>query len=59
MVKFEQIICLEQVVEFVEKQVDGVFKFVINLEMYYLKMVIIIVGNGVFKLRKFEFELVE
>ena len=37
MAKFDQTICLEQAVESVEKQADGVFKLVTNSETHYSK----------------------
>ncbi|MCY8451236.1 ferredoxin--NADP reductase 2, partial [Bacillus spizizenii] len=56
MAKFDQTICLEQAVESVEKQADGVFKLVTNEETHYSKTVIITAGNGAFKPRKLELE---
>ncbi|WGE03854.2 ferredoxin--NADP reductase 2 [Bacillus subtilis] len=59
MAKFDQTICLEQAVESVEKQADGVFKLVTNEETHYSKTVIITAGNGAFKPRKLELENAE
>ncbi|MRX73203.1 SidA/IucD/PvdA family monooxygenase [Bacillus lacus] len=54
--QFEQAICLEQAVETVEKQADGVFKLTTNSETHYTKTIIITAGNGAFKPRKLELE---
>ncbi|CEG24915.1 ferredoxin--NADP reductase 2 [Peribacillus castrilensis] len=56
MAKFESTICLEQAVETVEKQVDGVFKLTTNNEVHYSKTIVITAGNGAFQPRKIELE---
>ncbi|OIS83321.1 ferredoxin--NADP(+) reductase, partial [Bacillus licheniformis] len=56
MAKFDQTVCLEQAVESVEKQADGIFKLVTNKEIHYSKTVIITAGNGAFQPRKLELE---
>ncbi len=57
--KFDQTICLEQVVETVEKQADGIFKLVTNQEIHYSKTIIITAGNGAFQPRKLELDAAE
>lgn len=59
MEKFEQTVCLEQAVETVEKQADGVFKLITNKETHYTKTIIITAGNGAFQPRKLELENAE
>ena len=54
MSKFEPTICLEEAVQTIEKQEDGVFKLVTNKETHYSKSVIITAGNGAFKPRPLE-----
>lgn len=54
MAKFDQTVCLEQAVESVEKQADGIFKLVTNKEIHYSKTVIITAGNGAFQPRRLE-----
>ncbi|WP_026694630.1 NAD(P)/FAD-dependent oxidoreductase [Peribacillus kribbensis] len=56
MQKFEQKICLEQAVEKVEKQADGVFKITTNEEIHFSKTIIITAGNGAFQPRRLELE---
>jgi ferredoxin/flavodoxin---NADP+ reductase len=56
MAKFNPTICLEQSVDTVEKQEDGVFKLTTNSEIHFTKTVIITAGNGAFKPRKLELE---
>ncbi|MFC4323495.1 ferredoxin--NADP reductase 2 [Litchfieldia salsa] len=56
MAKFDPTICLEQSVDTVEKQADGVFKLTTNSEIHFTKTVIITAGNGAFKPRKLELE---
>ncbi|MDA7028022.1 ferredoxin--NADP reductase 2 [Bacillus sp. CLL-7-23] len=56
MEKFEQTICLEQAVESVEKQADGIFKLTTDREIHYSKTVIITAGNGAFQPRRLELE---
>ncbi|CUB17738.1 Ferredoxin--NADP reductase 2 [Bacillus safensis] len=57
--KFDQTICLEQAVEKVEKQADGIFKLVTNQEIHYSKTIIITAGNGAFQPRKLELDTAE
>jgi thioredoxin reductase (NADPH) len=54
MAKFEQTICLEQEVQEVEKQADGIFKLKTNKEIHYSKTIIITAGNGAFQPRKLQ-----
>ncbi|WP_242223943.1 NAD(P)/FAD-dependent oxidoreductase [Bacillus cereus group sp. BfR-BA-01380] len=54
--KFEPTICLEEAVQTLEKQEDGVFKLVTNKETHYSKSVIITAGNGAFQPRRLELE---
>ncbi|PLT30325.1 NAD(P)/FAD-dependent oxidoreductase [Peribacillus deserti] len=56
MSKFEPTVCLEQAVEKVEKQADGVFKITTNDEIHYSKTIIITAGNGAFQPRRLELE---
>ncbi|TYR78706.1 NAD(P)/FAD-dependent oxidoreductase [Priestia megaterium] len=56
MEQFNPTISLEQAVEKVEKQADGVFKLTTNEEIHYSKTIIITAGNGAFKPRKIELE---
>ncbi|MBD8070467.1 NAD(P)/FAD-dependent oxidoreductase [Bacillus sp. PS06] len=56
MSKFDPTICLEQSVDTVEKQEDGVFQLTTNSEIHYTKSVIITAGNGAFQPRKLELE---
>ncbi|MFC0270937.1 ferredoxin--NADP reductase 2 [Metabacillus herbersteinensis] len=56
MAKFEPTLALEQAVEDVEKQADGVFKITTNSEIHYTKTIIITAGNGAFQPRKLELE---
>lgn len=56
MAKFEPTLALEQAVEDVEKQADGVFKLTTNSEIHYSKTIIITAGNGAFQPRKLELE---
>jgi len=53
---FEPTICLDQSVEKLEKQEDGIFKLTTNQEIHYTKTVIITAGNGAFQPRKLELE---
>ncbi|MGG2106753.1 NAD(P)/FAD-dependent oxidoreductase [Lysinibacillus pakistanensis] len=50
--QFTSSICLEQSVEYVEKQTDGIFKLMTNSEIHYSKTIIIIAGNGAFQSKK-------
>ncbi|EDL63402.1 NAD(P)/FAD-dependent oxidoreductase [Bacillus sp. SG-1] len=56
MAQFEQTVCLEQAVENVEKQADGVFKLTTDKEVHYSKTIIITAGNGAFQPRRLELE---
>ncbi len=56
MAKFEPTVVLEQSVEKLEKQKDGVFKLTTNQEAHYSKSVIITAGNGAFQPRRLELE---
>jgi len=53
---FEPTICLNQSVEKLEKQEDGIIKLTTNQETHYTKSVIITAGNGAFQPRKLELE---
>ncbi|MEG6535274.1 NAD(P)/FAD-dependent oxidoreductase [Caldifermentibacillus hisashii] len=53
---FEPTVCLDQPVEKLEKQEDGIFKLTTNQEIHYTKTVIITAGNGAFQPRKLELE---
>ncbi|MFJ7745261.1 NAD(P)/FAD-dependent oxidoreductase [Peribacillus sp. NPDC097295] len=56
MAKFNQTIVLEQAVQEVEKQADGVFKLTTDKEIHYSKTIIITAGNGAFQPRRIELE---
>ncbi|XJZ26798.1 NAD(P)/FAD-dependent oxidoreductase [Bacillota bacterium Lsc_1132] len=56
MAKFEPAIVLEQSVEKLEKQADGVYKLTTNKEVHYTKTIIITAGNGAFQPRRLELE---
>ncbi|WP_059173600.1 NAD(P)/FAD-dependent oxidoreductase [Bacillus sp. FJAT-27445] len=56
MAKFEPAVALEQSVEKVEKQGDGVFKLTTDKETHFSKTVIITAGNGAFQPRRLELE---
>ncbi|EOR24219.1 NAD(P)/FAD-dependent oxidoreductase [Cytobacillus oceanisediminis] len=56
MKKFEQSIVLEQAVQTVEKQGDGIFKITTDKEVHYSKTIIITAGNGAFQPRRLELE---
>ena len=56
MAKFETTICLEQAVEGVEKQADGMFKLTTDKEVHFSKTIIITAGNGAFQPRRLELE---
>ncbi|MEK4653252.1 NAD(P)/FAD-dependent oxidoreductase [Niallia sp. FSL W8-0954] len=56
MKKFEQSIVLEQAVQTVEKQGDGIFKITTDKEVHYSKTIIITAGNGAFQPRQLELE---
>lgn len=50
--QFAPTICLEQSVQNVEKQPDGLFKLTTNSEIHYSKTIIITAGNGAFQPKK-------
>ncbi|MGE7185792.1 NAD(P)/FAD-dependent oxidoreductase [Peribacillus sp. NPDC006672] len=56
MAKFEQEVVLEQAVQEVEKQADGVFKLTTDKEIHYSKTIIITAGNGAFQPRRIEID---
>lgn len=56
MAKFDPTIVLEQSVESIEKQNDGIFKLVTNDEIHYSKSIIITAGNGAFQPRRLEID---
>ena len=56
MATFDQTIVLEQSVQNVEKQPDGVFKLTTDKEVHYSKAIIITAGNGAFQPRRMELE---
>jgi thioredoxin reductase (NADPH) len=57
MEEFEPIICLEQSVEKVEKQADGLFKVKTNNQQsHYAKTIIITAGSGAFQPRRIQIE---
>ncbi|MEF2096290.1 NAD(P)/FAD-dependent oxidoreductase [Bacillus sp. CFBP9009] len=56
MAKFEQDVVLEQAVQEVEKQADGVFKLTTDKEIHYSKTIIITAGNGAFQPRRIEID---
>ena len=56
MTQFEPTVCLEQAVENVEKQADGVFKLTTDKEVHYTKTIIITAGNGAFQPRRLDLE---
>lgn len=56
MAKFKPQITLEQSVEKLEKQADGLFKLTTNKEVHYSKTVIVTAGNGAFQPRRLELE---
>ncbi|MBM7704614.1 thioredoxin reductase (NADPH) [Bacillus iocasae] len=56
MKQFNPTVSLEQAVEKVEKQADGVFKLTTNEEIHYSKTIIITAGNGAFQPRKIELD---
>jgi ferredoxin/flavodoxin---NADP+ reductase len=56
MAKFEPTVVLEQSVDTVEKQEDGIFKLTTNKEVHLSKTVIITAGNGAFQPRRIELE---
>lgn len=56
MAKFEPTVVLEQSVDTLEKQEDGIFKLTTNKEVHLSKTVIITAGNGAFQPRRIELE---
>lgn len=56
---FHPTICLEESVEQVEKQADGIFKLQTNRSSHYTKTIIITAGNGAFQPRKLELQNAE
>ena len=54
--QFSPTIVLEQAVEQLDKQADGVFKLTTNSGVHYTKTIIITAGNGAFQPRKLELE---
>ncbi|MFE4129194.1 NAD(P)/FAD-dependent oxidoreductase [Peribacillus sp. YIM B13482] len=56
MAKFEQTVVLEQAVQEVERQADGVFKLTTDKEIHYSKTIIITAGNGAFQPRRIEID---
>ncbi|MEH7108433.1 NAD(P)/FAD-dependent oxidoreductase [Bacillus sp. JJ1764] len=56
MAKFQPTVALEQSVEKLEKQEDGLFKLTTNKEVHLSKTVIITAGNGAFQPRRLELE---
>ncbi len=56
MAKFEPTTSLEQSVEKLEKQDDGIFKLTTNKEIHYTKTVVITAGNGAFQPRRLELD---
>ncbi|KKB43029.1 NAD(P)/FAD-dependent oxidoreductase [Bacillus thermotolerans] len=56
MEQFSPTICLEESVQEVEKQADGVFKITTNAGTHLTKTIIITAGNGAFQPRKLELE---
>ncbi|MFJ7468412.1 NAD(P)/FAD-dependent oxidoreductase [Peribacillus frigoritolerans] len=56
---FKQEVCLEQAVETIEKQKDGIFKLTTNKEVHYSRTIIITAGNGAFHPRKLKIDTEE
>ena len=56
MEQFNPTVCLEEAVEELEKQEDGVFKLTTNTDTHYTKTIVITAGNGAFQPRKLELE---
>lgn len=56
MAKFDPTVILEQSVDTLEKQEDGIFKLKTDKEVHYSKTVIITAGNGAFQPRRIELE---
>lgn len=56
MSKFEPTVVLEEAVQTVEKQADGVFKLTTNGGTHFTKAIIITAGNGAFQPRRIELD---
>lgn len=56
---FKREVCLEQAVETIEKQKDGIFKLTTNKEVHYSRTIIITAGNGAFHPRKLKIDTEE
>ncbi|MGN1400239.1 MAG: NAD(P)/FAD-dependent oxidoreductase [Bacillus sp. (in: firmicutes)] len=56
MSKFEPTIVLDQSVQEVEKQADGIFKLTTDKEEHFTKTIIITAGNGAFQPRRLDLE---
>ncbi|EIJ80696.1 thioredoxin reductase [Bacillus methanolicus PB1] len=56
MAKFNPTVVLEQSVDKLEKQPDGIFKLTTNKEVHYSKTIIITAGNGAFQPRRLELD---
>ncbi|MGE7767164.1 NAD(P)/FAD-dependent oxidoreductase [Peribacillus sp. NPDC096540] len=56
---FKQEVCLEQAVETIEKQEDGIFKLTTNKEVHFSRTIIITAGNGAFQPRKLKIKTEE
>ena len=54
--QFSPSVALEQAVQSVEKQADGVFKLTTDKEVHFSKTIIITAGNGAFQPRKLQIE---
>ena len=56
MSKFDPAIALEEAVQTVEKQADGIFKLTTDKDVHFSKTIIITAGNGAFQPRRIEIE---
>ncbi|MFP7224602.1 NAD(P)/FAD-dependent oxidoreductase [Priestia filamentosa] len=56
---FHPTVCLEEAVEHVDKQANGIFKLQTNWGIHYTKTIIITAGNGAFQPRKLDLEKAE
>ena len=56
MAKFDPAIALEEAVQTVEKQADGIFKLTTDKDVHFSKTIIITAGNGAFQPRRIEIE---
>ncbi len=56
MAKFDPTVVLEEAVQEVEKQADGIFKLVTDKGEHFTKTIIITAGNGAFQPRRLELE---